>query len=250
MRLKLLLFHCDLASTLTLCSGSNRGWGRTLPPSRHSHQTQGWSTLTFHPRSLEAAKVRRLLVYQTRPSLTLQRCSGLIDQETVNSLGKDVAFGELNVEKNKNKRKRRDPVRTHAWVIYRGGWKLVISDAHRIAIGATWWCNPLRLIVKCAIDLHNSSLACLERNSLNGCCQVSSRSLAVILRYKWSIRAVPLKSPQTTLCIKNVMTGDLELTWQYPLGEFCSKTVRTLLRKPISHFTVGLIGSSYDYIIM
>ena len=152
--------------------------------------------------------------------------------------------------KKTNKRKRRDPVRTHAWVIYRGGWKLVISDAHRIAISATWWCNPLRLIVKCAIDLHNSSLACLERNSLNGCCQVSSRSLAVILRYKWSIRAVPLKSPQTTLCIKNVITGDLELTWQYPLGEFCSKTVRTPLRKPISRFTVGLIGSSYDYIIM
>ena len=33
--------------------------------------------------------------------------------------------------------------------------------------------------MKCEIDLHNGALACLERNSLSGYCQVSSRSPAM-----------------------------------------------------------------------
>ena len=48
----------------------------------------------------------------------------------------------------------------------RGGWKLVTSDAHGIAISATWmtWSYrlPLRPIVKYEIDFHNGTFACLE----------------------------------------------------------------------------------------
>ena len=57
---------------------------------------------------------------------------------------------------------------------------------------------PMRLTVKCEMDLHNSGLTCSERNLLKGCFQVSCRSLAVVLRYKWDI---PLKSLQTTVRI-------------------------------------------------
>ena len=66
---------------LSLCRGSNRDWGRTLLPSRLSHQTQGWSIPTSHPRSLEAAKVRRL-------------------SERL----KDVSFAELRVRKKAQKK--------------------------------------------------------------------------------------------------------------------------------------------------
>ena len=55
----------------------------------------------------------------------------------------------------------------------------------------------MRPIVKCDIDMHNGTLACLEPNLLSGHHQVSSRSPAIIICYKWSIWAVSWESPQT-----------------------------------------------------
>ena len=73
---------------------------------------------------------------------------------------------------------------------------------------------PFRPIVKCEIDLHNSTLACSEQNSLSGYCQVSSRLSVIILGCKWSIWVVPWESLPTTSY--NAIVGDLELTRQCP----------------------------------
>lgn len=77
---------------------------------------------------------------------------------------------------------------------------------------------PFRPIVKCEVDLHNSTLACSERNSLSGYCQVSSRLSVIILGCKWSIWVVPWESLPTTSY--NAIVGDLELTRQCSLSEF------------------------------
>lgn len=72
--------------------------------------------------------------------------------------------------------------------------------------------------MECEIDLHNSTLACSERNSLSGYCQVSSRLPVIILGCKWSIWVVPWEFLPTTSY--NAMVGDLELTRQCPLSKF------------------------------
>ena len=129
----------------------------------------------------------------------------------------------------------------------RGGWKLVISSARRIAISATQWRNHTGCHSECEIDFHNGALTCSGQNSLSGYCQVSSRLPALILCYKWNIWAVPLNSSQTTM---RAIVGDLELTWQYPLSEFVpNKRGRRALWKSISHFTMGLNGTLCDYVI-
>ena len=99
--------------------------------------------------------------------------------------------------------------------------------------------------MKCEIDFHNGALARSEQNSLSGYCQYSSRSPAIILRYKWSIWTVPMASSQTTMRIIKCRSGwsRVHLVW-FPdpsLSEFRSKQAMAPLWKPISPWGFRII---------
>ena len=97
--------------------------------------------------------------------------------------------------------------------------------------------------IECEIDLHNGTLACSEQNSLSGHCQVSSRSPAIILHYKWNIWEVPWESLQTTLCIVKCHSRQFRVHLTVSTSEFHSEQARVPLCKSIPH------GRLYDYII-
>ena len=88
--------------------------------------------------------------------------------------------------------------------------------------------------MKCEVDLHNSTLACSERNSLSGYCQVSSRLSVIILGCKWSIWAVPWESLPTTSY--NAIVGDLELTRQCPSYNAMVGDLEFTSQCPLSEF--------------
>ena len=124
-------------------------------------------------------------------------------------------------------------------------------------------------IVKCEINLHNCVLFCWEQKSLSGHRKVRSRSPPMAFD---SLRGFPRNRSNSSLhprllpmpksrawggawvrgyasLVAKIIAGGLELTQRCPLTKFHFKQSRVPLCKSISHFTLGLNGSPYDYVI-
>ena len=70
------------------------------------------------------------------------------------------------------------------------------------------------------IDMRTQNSFCLFRTKLSGYCQVSSRSTA---RVFYDAQNFPQGNTQMLRIQGRVIVSNLELTWQYPLSEFCLK---------------------------
>ena len=94
-----------------------------------------------------------------------------------------------------------------------------------------------------------TAFVCLGRNSLNRCCQVSSRSTAIALPYTQSIWVFPLESPRKTLHVIKCHGGWSRAHLTVSTERVLFQTNKSCLCKSISPFTMGHYGSQYDYVI-